>query len=73
MPILPEAWDTLMLFLALATQWRRAGMEAAPVGLDYAAVEPTAKWTGIAMTEERFADLRAMEAVALAEAGRRRK
>lgn len=33
--IWPEHWHGLQLFLRLASQWRRAGMEGAIVGLDY--------------------------------------
>ena len=33
-----ENWDTLRVFLAMGTQWRRAGMAALPVGLDYTAL-----------------------------------
>lgn len=66
MQILPEGADALKLFLALGTQWRFAGMDGQPVGLDYAAVEPAAKAIGVELTPERFADLRAMEAAALA-------
>lgn len=41
-------------------------MGGAPVGLDYAAVEPTARLMGLTATPETFGDLRAMERAALA-------
>lgn len=41
-------------------------MGGAPAGLDYAAVEPTARLMGLAVTPETFGDLRAMERAALA-------
>lgn len=63
---MPEAWDTLRLFMALGTQWRFAGMDGQPMGIDYAAIAPTAAGLGIETTAERFEDLRVMESVALA-------
>lgn len=72
MEMLPEAVDALKLFLALGTQWRHAGMDGQPVGLDYAAVGPAAKAIGVELTPERFADLAAMEQAALAALRERR-
>lgn len=70
---MPEAWDTLRLFCALGTQWRFAGMDGQPTGIDYAAVPPTAAALGIEMTAERFGDLRAMENAALAALREKRR
>lgn len=52
------------LFLSLGTQWRTAG-PGFLIGLDYPAIEPTARMLGIELTPGRFLDLRHMEAVAL--------
>lgn len=54
-----------LLFLALSTQWRLAGMSGVRVGIDYSAVEPTARLIGVALDREVFLDLRAMELEAL--------
>lgn len=54
-----------VLFLALETQWRTGGMAAAFTGLDYAAIEPTARLAGIALDPRLFLDLRTMEHEAL--------
>lgn len=63
--VLPEAVDTIRLFLALGTQWRFAGMDGKPTGLIYGSVEPVARMAGIELTEQRFEGLRIMEAEAL--------
>lgn len=34
----PENWAAVQTFRRCATQWRRAGLEARPTGLDYAVV-----------------------------------
>ncbi|MFN3371638.1 MAG: DUF1799 domain-containing protein [Sphingomonadaceae bacterium] len=54
-----------MLFLGLETQWRMAGMGAVPTGIDYAALEPTARLLGIKLDGALFMDLRLMEGEAL--------
>jgi hypothetical protein len=62
----PENWPILTTFLALARQWRwvSAGM-GAPVrlGLDYAAVEPVFRLTGVKKKNraETFAAIQLME------------
>lgn len=56
-----------MLFLAMGTQWRTAGMAGVRVGLDYSQIEPTARLCGIAI-EPRvplFLHLRELEAESL--------
>jgi hypothetical protein len=65
----PCNWKTVMLFVALQTQWR-TGMGGA-TGLDYAAIPPTAKLSGIKLNQERFAGLRVMEQEALKVMGER--
>jgi hypothetical protein len=60
--------DSVGLFLALGTQWKYVAGGLGPpirIGLDYAAVEPTARGMGINVTPRIFADLRVMEEEAL--------
>jgi hypothetical protein len=59
------------LFLAMGSQWRWAGM-GERVGLDYAAIEPTARLAGVELDAQVFAGLRVMEAEALSVWARRR-
>ncbi len=61
----PENATALTLFLALSTQWRRAGMDGQPTGLDYAAIPPTAALMGVTTSATLFEDLRDMEQTAL--------
>nr|WP_295832933.1 DUF1799 domain-containing protein [uncultured Azospirillum sp.] len=61
----PENRPALDLFLALGTQWRRAGLDGQATGLDYGAIAPTAALMGITTTPELFGDIRDMERVAL--------
>jgi hypothetical protein len=53
------------LFVALETQWRTAGMAAVMTGIDYSAIEPTARLIGVPLDGQVFFDLRTMEAEAL--------
>lgn len=53
------------LFLALGTQWRSAGMEGEPSGLDYTAIPVTARLRAVRMTPTLFAEIRIMEHAAL--------
>lgn len=63
--MLPENWDTLLLFLALATQWRIGGMGGF-LGLDYSAVESTLRLMGLwRRRAELFSGLQVMERAAL--------
>jgi hypothetical protein len=67
-----DAWGTLQLWLAGATQWR---VQAVPLGnksvrlihfgLDYAGVEAAVRMAGLASSPDRFEELRTMEAAAL--------
>ena len=60
----PENWPTLLLFLAVSSQWRYAGMGQA-VGLDYTAVDVTIRYRQMEVTPQMFEDLQAMERGAL--------
>lgn len=55
------------LFFALDTQWRRHAMSGQRIGLDYAAIRPTAELYQIETTPDMMADIRMMEAAALAQ------
>ena len=70
-PIELEAEDegrAAALFLALGTQWKWTGM-GMRVGLDYAAIEPTARLIGVELGTQVMFDLQAMEAEALTAFG----
>lgn len=62
-------WDVnapvFRLFDALGTQWRCAGMGGARAGLDYTAIEPTARLVKVDLVDGVFDGLRAMEHAAL--------
>jgi hypothetical protein len=66
-----EVWEenaaAFQVFTAMVTQWR-VGMNG-PTGLDYAALEPVMRLTGVPRKEWPgvFADLRLMEDAALEE------
>lgn len=69
-PVWPENWDTVRVFIALGTQWRReyAGMDAVMVwqGLRYGEAEATIRLMGLAKRAgEIFDGLRVMESAAL--------
>lgn len=55
------------LFFALDTQWRRHAMSGVRIGIDYAAIRPTAELYQIELSSELMADIRMMEAAALAQ------
>ena len=71
--VMAENWPAVEAFAALSTQWRRAGMDGTPVGLDYVAVEPTLKLIGRELTPALFGELRLMESAALEAMARRRR
>lgn len=73
MELAPDEWEAVSLFFALDTQWRRAGMAGGRAGLDYAAVEPTARMLGFEVKPQLLHDLRAMEGAALATFAERAK
>lgn len=56
-----ENWPVLRLFLAMATQWRHAGMAGLPVGLDYAALPVVAGALELVLDGALLRRLRAME------------
>ena len=62
--VLTENWDAVRVFYALSSQWNHAGF-GRPVGLNYQAIEPTARMMGIDMTPEIFSGLQVMENEAL--------
>lgn len=68
-----EEWTAASLLLALDTQWKTAGMAGVITGLDYAAIEPTARLLGIDVTPPVFLALRTMEAEALGVFADRRR
>ena len=66
-PVWPENWEALLVFLGCTTQWRAAPAGLAGVimyfGLDYPAVDVLLR--GRNGRDAIFADLRVMEAAAL--------
>lgn len=62
----PENMPVLNLFTRCKTQWRTGAMGGF-LGLDYVAVDVVIKYSDIDATPELFADLQAMESVALSE------
>ncbi|MBF0093992.1 MAG: DUF1799 domain-containing protein [Alphaproteobacteria bacterium] len=67
--VLPWCWPAVEVFLAMSTQWRRAGMDGVTVGLDYAALPATLWAMGRRLLPSArsslFADLQIMEYAAL--------
>ncbi len=63
---MPENWDAMRLFLAMETQWRRAGMSGVATGLDYSVLPAVAGLAGLALNADIFARLRILEGAALA-------
>jgi hypothetical protein len=61
----PDEADAFSLFRTLGTQWRHHAMTGMRLGIDYAAVEPTARMLGVTMTPALLLDLQLMEAAAL--------
>lgn len=70
--ILPENWPALRLFVAVETQWRRAGMSGLATGLDYAVLPMAARALGVALTGELLRRLKVIEAEALGAMAERR-
>lgn len=64
MEIGPDEVDVVTLFMALTSQWRFHAM-GGRLGLEYAAIRPTADMLAIAMTTDLFLDLQMMERAAL--------
>tara|TARA_R110002049_G_scaffold30388_8_gene104230 strand:- start:96 stop:353 length:258 start_codon:yes stop_codon:yes gene_type:complete len=61
----PENWPAVQVFVACATQWRRAGLEARRHGLDYTAVESVMRLLEIQNPVATFQRVRRMEAEVL--------
>lgn len=61
------------LFAALGTQWERHAMTGVRLGINYAAIPPTAQMLDITMTPAIFNDIRLMERAALDEFARRQR
>lgn len=68
--IAEEDAQLVALFLALRTQWRWHPMIGQRLGIEYAAIAPTAQLLGIALTPAMMTDLREMENAALDEFAR---
>ncbi len=64
MEIGPDDADVVTLFMALTSQWRFHAM-GGRLGIEYAAVRPTADMLAIAVTTDLFLDLQMMERAAL--------
>jgi hypothetical protein len=62
--IWPDMAAGVLVFLALTTQWKR-GTLGEVVGLDYAAIHPTAKLLNMDLDQQAFHDIREMEGEAL--------
>jgi hypothetical protein len=71
LPIHPDNVTAVKLFQALRTQWRLVPLstmdraEIRQVGLDYAAIEVTARLARLELEENDFARIQIMEAAAL--------
>jgi hypothetical protein len=63
--------DTVGLFFALDTQWRRCPFTGVRLGLDYAAVRPTAEMLEIEPSARLMTGVRVMEAAAIGALARR--
>lgn len=62
----PDEADAVTLFLSLSSQWRVHPMSGARLGIDNAAIGPTAAMLDITMSPRLFHDIRLMEGAALA-------
>lgn len=72
----PDMVDAFALFTSMATQWRwiSAGMAGSfQSGLDYAALDATARAIGVQLTPHVFSDVRTLESEALKVWSKRRK
>lgn len=65
MAVWPENWPAVRLFLAVETQWRRAGMAGTPTGLDYAVLPAACRALGLRYNARLLARLKIIEAEAL--------
>lgn len=62
--IWPDMADAVVLFFAMDTQWKK-GAFGDLIGLDYAALRPTADLLGLSLGEQSFHDVRIMESETL--------
>lgn len=63
----PDNWSTLMVFLAMSTQWHRGGMDGVKLGLYYPSLPSVYEGVGIRKKDRPkvFEGLRCMERAAL--------
>lgn len=73
LPVWPDHWDAVRLVAALASQWRVivGGDRLIWLGLDYGAVEVTARLMGITATPDLFRQVQQTEGVILPLLNRR--
>ncbi len=69
--IVPEDRSLVALFFALDTQWHHHPLAGVRMGINYAAITPTAEIMGISMTPAMLFDLRIMESAALSAFARK--
>lgn len=69
----PDEAEAFSLFLSLGTQWNRHPLTGARIGIDYAAIHPTADMLQIETSPAMLLDLRIMEDEALSEFGKVRR
>lgn len=70
--VLPENWQTVMLFLACQTQWRTGGMGGV-VGLDYNVVFKIMQVYKVEDERQQLEDLQIMEGAVLSKIAKRQK
>ncbi len=70
--ILPDNWPAVEVFVAMGTQWRRAGMAGLVTGLDYAALPAVCGALGHDLDAELLTRLRVIEGQAIAAMAERR-
>lgn len=66
-PVWPDMHAGVAIFLSLSTQWRMSSGMAGTfaTGLDYQAIEPTARMIGVELSPAVFSDVRALESASL--------
>lgn len=71
-PVTPDNWLVVQVFLVQESRWRRHPAHGAPEGLDLAQVESTLRLMGVKRRKRRgvFWKLRTMEVAALEEMAR---
>lgn len=64
----PDCQTSFNVFVGMATQWNRAGMDGSVVGLNYVSIEPVLRLIQVPsdVWPQVFDDLRIMEDAALA-------